>query len=138
MKNLSLNLFFLIIYQRILSHVLTSLSVANLILIALRCCLRCWKFLSDNMSTNFQFVLFYGRHMWGGFSMTVIRHVCLCFRYPFKIFLGYNYGTFPFDTCTYDACQTFALMVVLTSGINIRWSMYFMVCAKEFISGRLG
>ena len=46
--------------------------------------------------------------MHGGFLMTVISHVHLCFRCPFKIFLVYNYAMFPFDTCTYDAYQIFA------------------------------
>ena len=37
----------------------------------------------------------------GGFLISVIRHVCLCFEYQFEIFLMYNYATFPFDVCTY-------------------------------------
>ena len=42
------------------------------------------------------------------------------FGYPFEIFsLEYNYAMFPFDTCTYDACQIFALMVVIKSDIKI-------------------
>ena len=31
----------------------------------------------------------------------------------------------------FDACQIFALMVVLKSGIKFRWLMYFMVCPKD-------
>ena len=35
--------------------------------------------------------------------------------------LAYNHVTFPFDVCTYDACQIFALMVVIKSGIKSGW-----------------
>ena len=89
------------------------------------------------MNTNSQLIISYGGHICGGFLMTVAKHVCLCFGYLFKIFSGYNYAMFPFDACTYDACQIFALMVALRSGIKFRWLIYFMVHPKEFISGRL-
>ena len=115
---------------------LTSLSVANLIFIALRCC---WyrKFLLDYMSTSFQLIIFYGGHICGIFLMTVIRHVCLCIGYLFEILLGYNYAAFLFDTCSCDAYQISALMVVPKSGIKFGWLIYFMVCPKKFVSGRL-
>ena len=44
---------------------------------------------------------------------------------------------FSFDVCTYGACQIFALMVVIKSGINFVWLMYLVACQKEFISKRL-
>ena len=67
----------------------------------------------DYVSTNFQLIIFYGGHTCGGFLITVISHVHLCFGCLFKIFLVYNYAVFPFDVCTCDACQIFALIVVL-------------------------
>ena len=38
--------------------------------------------------------------MCGGFLMILIRNACLCVGYPIKIFVVYNYATFPFDMCT--------------------------------------
>ena len=89
------------------------------------------------VSNNFQLIIFYGWYMWGGFLMTVIRHVCVCFGHPFEIFLGYKYTTFPFGAFTYDACEVFALIVVLRSNIKLGWLIYFVIHPKEFISRRL-
>ena len=75
--------------------------------------------------------------MSGGFLMTVISHMSLCFGCLFEIFLVYKYVMFPFDTCTYDVYQICALMVLLKCGIKFEWSMYFIVFLKEFISWRL-
>ena len=39
----------------------------------------------------------------------------------------------PFDVFTYDACQIFALMVVLKSGIRFVWLMNFLVSKGIYI-----
>ena len=57
-----------------------------LIYIALRCCSKYWGLILDYMSTNFPIIVFYNGHMCGGFLMTVISHVHLCFGYLFRIF----------------------------------------------------
>ena len=53
---------------------------------------------------NFPLNIFYGRYMYGGFLMAVIRHVHSCFGCSFEIFLVYNYAMFPFAAFTYDEC----------------------------------
>ena len=68
------NFAFWSIYQKIMLHVLVSLSVANFIFIALRCW-KCWRLSLDYVNTNLQLIIFHGGHMCGGFFMTVIRHV---------------------------------------------------------------
>ena len=47
------------------------------------------------------------------------------------------YKCFPFDAYIYVACQIISLMMVLKSGIKLRWLMHLVVQPKEFISGKL-
>ena len=84
-----------------------SLQVINLIFVALRCH---WKSRGTYVSTNFQLIIFYGLHMCGGFLMTVITQVHLYFRFPFEIFLVYNYAIL---------CYVFLLMHILKMHVRI-------------------